>query len=96
MTMLRTVSFAAGVLVTLTLTAPTADAKYGSVRVCSRFDTQCISAPTRAGRQGLEVRLPSGTWISCRQDCHTTLRDETIDFWAKRDWERPGEGRRRD
>lgn len=96
MTLLRVSACVAGALAAVAAAAPPADAKTGSVRVCSRFDTQCISAPIRSGRQGLEVRLPGGSWISCRQDCHTTLRDETIDFWAKRDWERPGEGRRRE
>lgn len=96
MKMLSASACVAGAIAAIAATTPSADARNGSVRVCSRFDTQCISAPTRNGRQGLEVRLPGGSWISCRQDCHTTLRDETIDFWAKRDWERPGEGRRRD
>lgn len=66
------------------------------VSVCSRFSTKCTSAPTRPGRFGSEVRLPGGTWISCAGSCKDTLRDETIDFWAKRDFERgaPDRGRR--
>jgi hypothetical protein len=55
---------------------------------CSRFGKGCITAPTRPGRFGPEVRLPGGTWISCQLDCPTTLRDETVDFWMKREWER--------
>lgn len=68
----------------------------GSVTACSRFGHGCTTAPVRRGGYGWEVRLPGGTWISCARDCATTLRDETIDFWSKRDWERGGgEGRRR-
>lgn len=68
----------------------------GTVTACSRFGHGCTSAPVRRGAMGLEVRLPGGTWISCARDCSTTLRDETIDFWSKRDWERGGgEGQRR-
>jgi hypothetical protein len=63
---------------------------------CSRFGKGCITAPTRPGQFGPEVRLPGGTWISCKLDCPTTLRDETVDFWMKREWERGGpEPRRR-
>ena len=68
----------------------------GSVSVCSRFSAKCTSAPVRPSRFGSEVRLPGGTWISCAGSCKDTLRDETIDFWAKRDFERgaPDRGRR--
>ena len=68
----------------------------GIVSVCSRFSGKCTSAPVRAGRFGSEVRLPGGTWISCAGSCKDTLRDETIDFWTKRDFERgaPDRGRR--
>ena len=92
----RTTVLAAGLLATAITATPTpADAK--SVTACSRFGHGCITAPTRQGRFGLEVRLKGGTWISCKQDCPSTLRDETVDFWAKREWERGGgEGRRRD
>ena len=67
-----------------------------TVSVCSRFSGKCTSAPTRPARFGPEVRLPGGTWISCAGSCKDTLRDETIDFWAKRDFERsaPDRGRR--
>jgi hypothetical protein len=76
--------------------AATADAagrgrdRSGTVTVCSRFDTKCISGPTRPGRNGLEVRMPGGTWIDCQRDCRDTLRVATIDFWAQREQERGG------
>ncbi len=84
--------------VALTALAGDALAQRGErlVTGCSRFGKGCITAPTRPGRFGPEVRLPGGTWISCKLDCPTTLRDETVDFWMKRDWERGGpEPRRR-
>lgn len=58
------------------------------VTACSRFGSQCISAPTRPARFGPEIRLPGGTWISCKLDCKSTLRDETLDFWHLRDLDR--------
>lgn len=73
-----------------------AEAASRTVTACSRFGHGCITAPIRRGPQGYELRLPGGTWISCALDCPTTLRDETVDFWAKRDWERSGERVRRD
>lgn len=87
---------AAASLVTLTGALTPADAATRTVTACSRFGQACTTAPVRRGQFGLEVRLPGGTWISCARDCSTTLRDETIDFWSKRDWERGGgEGNRR-
>lgn len=78
------------------INAANAAPRDGGVTACSRFGHGCTSAPVRRGSMGLEVRLPGGTWISCARDCSTTLRDETIDFWSKRDWERGGgEGQRR-
>lgn len=66
------------------------------ITACSRFGSDCITAPTRPARFGPEVRLPGGTWISCKLDCKSTLRDETIDFWRVREFEmgRPGFRRR--
>lgn len=90
---------AAATLAALGLSILPADAaprSGGTVTGCSRFGHGCTTAPVRRGSYGWEVRLPGGTWISCARDCATTLRDETIDFWSKRDWERGGgEGRRR-
>jgi hypothetical protein len=62
---------------------------------CSSFGKGCVSGPTREGRFGREVRMPGGTWIGCRSSCAETLRDETVDFWMKRDLERPSGGVRR-
>ena len=52
-----------------------------SVRVCSTYNNGCTSAPVRRGRNGNQIRLPSGTWIDCRGSCRDTLREETLDFW---------------
>jgi hypothetical protein len=89
------------ILTAILLTATAAPAlaqtnRSGTVSVCSRFSGKCASAPVRPSRFGSEVRLPGGTWISCAGSCKDTLRDETIDFWAKRDFERgaPDRGRR--
>jgi hypothetical protein len=55
----------------------------GTVTGCSRVGQGCVTAPVRQGRHGLEVRLPSGTWISCAGDCRDALRSETVDFWEE-------------
>jgi hypothetical protein len=65
------------------------------VTACSLFGKGCVSGPTRPGRFGPEVRLPGGTWISCKQDCPTTLRDETVDFWERHIRDRGGDVRGR-
>jgi hypothetical protein len=67
----------------------------GVVTACSKFGKGCISGPTRPGRFGAEVRMPGGTWISCKGDCRDALREETVDFWAQREFERGGGGRGR-
>ena len=76
------------------LFAPEADAQprrrgdqgYVYVTAESRYTSATITAPVRSGPQGrLEVRLPGGTWLECRQSCSDTLRRETIDFWYSRD-----------
>jgi len=53
----------------------------GVVKACSIYGHGCTSAPTRRGPVGYEFRLPGGTWVSCRMDCKTALREETLDFW---------------
>jgi hypothetical protein len=65
------------------------------ITACSRYGSDCITAPTRPARFGPEVRLPGGTWISCKLDCKSTLRDETIDFWRVRELEMGRRGFRR-
>ena len=64
-----------------------------SVTTCSRYGKGCISAPTRRGGVEREVRLPGGTWISCKLDCRETLREEAIDFFETLR-ERSGDQRR--
>lgn len=54
-----------------------------SVTAVSQYNMQRITAPVRRGQFGDEVRLPGGTWISCRQDCAGTLRDQTLDWWER-------------
>ncbi len=51
------------------------------VKTCSIYGNGCTSAPVRRGTAGYEFRLPGGTWINCRSDCKTALREETVDFW---------------
>src|SRR5262245_53402281 len=50
------------------------------ITVQSRYGHGSGSGVVRTGQQDQEVRLPNGTWISCKQDCRTTLREETVDF----------------
>ena len=64
---------------------------YAWITVESRYGTQTVSGPVRAGPSGrLEVRLPGGTWIECGQNCRETLRRETVDFWQERGRPRGG------
>jgi hypothetical protein len=93
-TMIRALVFGLVGLVALTLDV-NAQERGGVVTGCSSFGKRCISGPTRTGRFGREVRMPGGTWIGCRGSCADTLRDETVDFWTKRDNERPNGGFRR-
>jgi hypothetical protein len=57
----------------------------GGVTAENRYGLGRVTAPTRQGPYGREVRLPSGTWIDCKGSCTETLRDETVDFWKKRE-----------
>jgi hypothetical protein len=54
-----------------------------SIKACSRNGHGCITTLVRQGRQGPEVRMPSGTWISCAGDCRDTVIEKTLDFWDK-------------
>lgn len=58
-----------------------AERGYGSVQSCSLYGHGCATAPIRRGSVGEEFRLPGGTWISCRLDCKTALREEVLDIW---------------
>jgi hypothetical protein len=89
------------VLACVLLAPTTADAQKARARAddtvvtgCSRYGYGCVSGPTRPARFGREVRMPGGTWIGCAGSCADTLRDETVDFWPKREAER-GSGRSR-
>jgi hypothetical protein len=52
-----------------------------SVQACSNYGHGCTSAPVRRTSIGEEFRMPGGTWVSCRLDCKTALREEVLDFW---------------
>jgi hypothetical protein len=52
----------------------------GVVVAVSRFGNGTVSGPVRSVRNGLEVRLPGGTWVGCRASCSETLRVETVDL----------------
>ena len=47
----------------------------------SRWGNGRVSGPVRQGRNGLEVRLPGGSWFECAMSCSETLRKETVDYW---------------
>ena len=51
------------------------------ITVESKYTADTVSGCVRYGRQGPEVRLPSGAWIPCNFGCADTLRSQTIDFW---------------
>jgi hypothetical protein len=88
-----TLAVAAVVVMASAAVAEAQSARSGGVATgCSNFGKGCISGPTRQGRFGREVRMPGGTWIGCKGSCGDTLRDETIDFWMKRDIERGDRG----
>ncbi len=78
---------AVGVVAAAPLTADAATRKKGAdrsratVQTCSNYGHGCATAPIRRGSVGEELRMPGGTWISCRQDCKTALREEVLDFW---------------
>lgn len=54
---------------------------YAMVRACSIYGNGCITLPIRPGRFDYEFRMPGGTWVSCRRDCKTAIREEVLDFW---------------
>lgn len=66
----------------------------GYVTARSHYGNGVVSGPVRrSGRGHYEVRMPGGTWISCKSDCAQTLREETIDFWQERQKLSPGRSR---
>jgi hypothetical protein len=54
---------------------------YGSVQSCSNYGHGCMTAPVRRTSVGEEFRMPGGTWIGCRLDCKTAMREEVLDIW---------------
>ena len=56
----------------------------------SQFGNGSVSGAVRHGRNGLEVRLPRGTWIECVRTCSDTLRRATVDFWETHGHNAPG------
>lgn len=60
---------------------PRRESRDGYVQACSRYGHGCTGAPIRRGTYDYELRMPGGTWVSCRQDCKTALREEVLDFW---------------
>lgn len=53
----------------------------GYVVAESQYGNGSVAGPVRYARHGREVRLPGGTWVTCRRSCSETLRVETVDFW---------------
>ena len=47
----------------------------------SRHGNGAVDGPIRRGRYAWEVRLPGGTWVSCRRSCEETLRVQTVDIF---------------
>lgn len=55
--------------------------KAGRVNVCSIYGNGCASAPIRPIASDFEFQMPGGSWVRCRQDCKSALREEVLDFW---------------
>jgi len=53
----------------------------GGVVAVSKYGNGTVSGPVRRVRNGLEVRLPGGSWVGCRASCSETLRVQTVDLW---------------
>lgn len=71
-------------LLALTCLAPAiayAKTKSSTVTACSRYGSDCYTAPVRQTSLGPKMQLKGGTWIWCETDCRDTLRRETVDFW---------------
>ena len=61
--------------------APSWKSKTGKVTVCSRYGSDCYTAPVIQTRLGPKLVLRGGTTIHCVGDCRDTLREKTVDFW---------------
>lgn len=53
----------------------------GRVSTCSLYGNGCATVPIRRAQYDYELRMPSGSWVGCRQDCKSALREEVLDFW---------------
>lgn len=83
--MLASVAVAAAIS---TLPLGVAEARYGRayedgllITAYSRHGNGSVTGPIRRGPHAWEVRLPHGTWVSCRRSCEETLRVETVDIF---------------
>lgn len=47
----------------------------------SRHGNGTVTGIVRPARYGWEVRLPHGTWVSCRRSCEESLRVQTVDMF---------------
>ncbi len=57
------------------------EVREGRVSTCSTYGNGCATARIRPIASDYEFRMPSGTWVRCRQDCKSALREEVLDFW---------------
>lgn len=54
----------------------------GVVTAHSRVGNGSMTVPVRPiARGGYQMRLPSGSWVSCEGDCERTLQNKVLDFW---------------
>ena len=57
---------------------------YDTIRVESRMSANdYVIVPVRPSRRhgGYEVRLPTGSWVHCAQNCRWTVQKKYLDFW---------------
>ena len=57
------------------------EVREGRVSTCSIYGNGCATAAIRPIASDYEFRMPSGTWVRCRKDCKSALREEVLDFW---------------
>jgi hypothetical protein len=85
--MVSKVTLAAIAGLVLTVAPGSADAqsarelREGRLSTCSNYGNGCVTVPLRRARYDYEFRMPSGSWVSCRKDCKSALREEVLDFW---------------
>lgn len=75
-------SVAAAAALALAVPAYAVDGRMGQTGACSKQNaSKCATGAVRNAQYGKEVRLPGGTWVSCKGDCQNRLREKTVDFW---------------